>query len=97
MCLVDFSATDPMPDTPPTPPVKPVVRKNIVHSGELLESLGLLREQELFTDAVVLSEDNAFHTQVHKVVLAGASAYFKSILMNPQQSSYFVVPGETVR
>jgi hypothetical protein len=82
--LCCFRISKSIPESLPSPvqsvPVCPIIRTDHLYSERLLESLGSLWNQQLLTDAVVASEDGLFQTQVHKVVLAGASPYFKAIL-----------------
>ena len=80
-----------LPSTLPPPSSEKVTRCDPSYCGRMLESLRLMREQQIYTDAVVVSEDSIFQQPVHRVILASASAYFKSLFDNSVQSVYYVV------
>ena len=81
--------------TPEHPPIQTVMKIDHTFSSRILESFSLLLEQQLLTDAIVASEDGLYEKPAHKVVLASASTYFKSMIVNSTQSVYYIIVPST--
>jgi len=97
LCRIVEEISQPLPlALPPSPVEERVTWCDPSYSGRLLESLRMLCDQQVFTDAVVVSEDSSYHKHVHRVVLASASSYLKSLIFNSDQPVlYIIVPGRT--
>ena len=60
-----------------------VMRRSSTYADSLLAAMSELHTENVFCDVTLISEDGAFQTKVHKVVLVATSAYLKSLLLDP--------------
>jgi len=59
------------------------MQRSPTYTDSLLSALSEMRNQNLFCDVTLASDDGTFQTKVHKVVLVAASQYLRSLFLDP--------------